>query len=135
MGLIVFSAASALCGLSSTEWWFIVSRGLQGVGGALLLPTTSAILISHFELKERGKALGIYTSIGSIFLILGPLVGGALTQYLSWRYVFWNNLPIAAVGLALALMIIPKSPKKNESFDVVGFLTLSLGILCFGLLR
>ena len=127
-GLLLFSIASALCGLSLSGWWFIGSRALQGVGAALLLPSSSALLLNAFPAHERGRALGLYISVGSVFLVLGPLIGGIFTQYLSWRYVFWINLPIALIGLALTFFSVPKSEKIREAFDFLGFFTISLGI-------
>lgn len=129
-GLAVFSISSALCAFSYNETWFIVSRALQGVGGALLLPTTSAILITAFPPQERGRAMGIYVSAGSVFLALGPVIGGLLSQYLSWRYIFWINLPIAAIGWILSIFCVPETEKHQEKFDFIGFVTLSLGITC-----
>lgn len=131
LGASIFALASAFCGLSYSEWWFISSRILQGVGGALLLPSTSAIILAAFPLKERGKAMGISLSVSSLFLSIGPFVGGLLTQYLSWRYVFWMNLPIAITGLILAHYSVPKRPTKKERFDYFGFWTMSLGISAF----
>ncbi len=127
-GITVFALASAMCGFSHTAEWMIFSRALQGVGGAFLLPSTQGIIISHFPPHQRGKAMGLFVSIGSIFLALGPLIGGSLTTYLSWRYVFWINLPIAAIGLLMTLFIVPSMPGKREKFDVRGFLILALGI-------
>jgi len=127
-GLTMFALFSALCGLSNSGWWFIASRALQGVGGALLLPCTTAILMDAFPYKERGKAMGIYIGVGSIFLATGPFVGGIFTQYVSWRLVFWINVPIALIGFILAYFSVPRTPGKKESFDVRGFLTLSLGV-------
>ncbi len=130
LGLILFAGASALCGLSQSQLWLLTSRGLQGLGGAMMLPSAQAIITANFPSQERGKATGIYVSIGSIFLALGPLIGGSLTEYISWRAVFWINLPIAAIGLLLTLIIVPKSERKPEVFDPVGFLMISLGIVC-----
>lgn len=127
-GVSLFAIASALCGVSYSDWWFISSRVLQGIGGALLLPSTATITLAAFPLKERGKAMGISISVGSVFLSIGPFIGGLLTEYLSWRYVFWINLPIAAIGLILALYSVPKSEKKREKFDYFGFWTMSIGI-------
>jgi EmrB/QacA subfamily drug resistance transporter len=128
VGLLIFALSSALCGLSHTSWWLILNRILQGVGGAVLLPATQGIIISHFPPHERGKAMGLYVSIGSIFLALGSLIGGSLTTYLSWRYVFWINLPIAALGLALTLYAVPSMKGKKEPFDASGFFILSAGL-------
>ena len=102
-GTVTFALGSALCGLSHSGWWMIFSRTLQGVGGAFLLPATQGIIMFHFPPHQRGKAVGLFVSIGSIFLALGPLIGGALTTWASWRFVFWINLPIAAAGLLLTL--------------------------------
>ncbi len=128
VGIFIFAGASAMCGLSDTEAWLIFSRALQGVGGAFLLPATQGIIISHFPPHQRGKALGLFVSIGAIFLALGPLIGGFLTSYLSWRYVFWINLPIASIGILLALYSIPPMQGKKQAFDYRGFFILSCAI-------
>ncbi|MBJ7449619.1 MAG: DHA2 family efflux MFS transporter permease subunit [Parachlamydiales bacterium] len=131
-GLAVFAIGSALCGMSYHGWWFISARVIQGIGGALLLPNSSAILLNSFPAKERGRAMGIYVGVGSIFLILGPLVGGVFTQYLSWRYVFWMNLPIGLVGTLLTRMSVPKQPgNPNEKFDFLGFFLLVVAATSF----
>ncbi len=137
LGIAVFALASAMCGLSRAEWWLIMSRGLQGVGGAFLLPATQGIIVSHFPPNQRGKALGLFVSIGSIFLALGPLIGGALTTYLSWLYVFWINIPIAILGLVMASFSVPATTGKKEPFDFRGFFILAIGIisLVFGLMQ
>lgn len=128
IGLVIFAVASALCAFSYSDAWFVTSRALQGVGGAFIMPAIGAILISVFPPQERGKAMGLNVSISSIFLAIGPFVGGFFTQYLSWRYVFWINLPIAAIGVVLALFFVPKTKGHKEKFDLVGFLTLAVGI-------
>ena len=127
-GLVIFSTASLLAGLSTAQWWLIASRVLQGFGGALLLPSTQAIITASFSPNERGKALGLYVSIGSIFLALGPVLGGVFSEYLTWRYVFWINLPIAALSLALSLASVPRFESKKEPFDYFGFFTLGCGV-------
>lgn len=127
-GLLLFSAGSSLCGASYSEWWFIVSRAIQGIGAAMLVPTSTAIIFANFPPHQRGKALGLYVSIGSVFLSLGPVIGGLFTQYLSWRYVFWINIPIAIIGFLLTLWVVPKQEGHKRRFDLVGFLASSLGI-------
>ncbi|MBS0629894.1 MAG: MFS transporter [Verrucomicrobia bacterium] len=127
-GLLLFSIGSTLCGASYSEWWFISSRTIQGIGAAMLVPTSSALLFNCFPAHQRGRALGLYVSIGSVFLSLGPVVGGLFTQYLSWRYVFWINIPIAIIGLILTLWVVPKREGHRCPFDLLGFLTSSLGI-------
>lgn len=127
-GLLLFAVASALCGLSNNAFEFIVSRFLQGCGGALLIPATSSIIQETYAPNERGKALGITVSIGSLFLTLGPFVGGLFTEYLTWRFAFWINLPIALFGLILSLIVVEKTPGKKQIFDVLGFFCLAFGI-------
>lgn len=127
-GLFVFAGSSVLCSLSYSEWWFVSSRFLQGFGGAILIPSSMTINYNSFPVWQRGKAMGLYVSIGSIFLALGPFIGGVFTQYLTWRLVFWINLPIAIAGLILTLYVVPKSKERESFFDWVGFLTFSLGV-------
>ncbi len=127
-GIFTFALSSALCGLSQYEWWFVLSRILQGIGGAMLIPTSSAIIFSSFPPHQRGKAMGLYVSIGSIFLALGPFIGGIFTQYYSWRLVFWINLPIALVGYCLTLYAVPKFEGNLRKFDLFGFFTSLFGI-------
>ncbi len=128
LGLALFAFSSALCGLSRSEGWLIFSRALQGVGGALMIPATQGIIMTYFAPHQRGKALGLFVSIGSIFLSLGPLIGGSLTQYFSWHYVFWINLPIAAIGLLLTLRSTPPTKGHRGRFDWLGFVTLVIGV-------
>jgi EmrB/QacA subfamily drug resistance transporter len=128
LGQLLFTVGSTLCGLSYHEWWFIAFRVIQGSGAALLLPSSFAIVFSSFPQEQRGKAIGLFVSIGSVFLATGPFIGGIFTQYLSWRFVFWINLPVLFVGYLLARFSVPKSEKQSIPFDVVGFITFSLGI-------
>jgi len=127
-GLLLFSLGSILCGLSIHELWFILSRIVQGAGGALLIPTAATILFNAFPPKGRGKAMGLYVSIGAVFLALGPFIGGVCTQYLSWRFVFWINIPIAIIGFWLTMLVVKKDKGEPIPFDLIGFFTSTLGI-------
>lgn len=127
-GVVLFALASAFCGFGQAENWLILGRCIQGAGGALMLPATQAIITESFPIEQRGRAIGLFISIGSIFLALGPLIGGYLTQFLSWRYVFWINLPIAAAGLTLSSLTVPCFPSKKIRFDSLGFLASIIGI-------
>src|SRR5256885_16729252 len=89
LGAIVFIAASAACGFAQTDAWLIGARVVQGVGAAIMIPPSGAIVINTFGVEERGRAIGAYAGISMIFLALGPLVGGLLTQGVTWRAVFW----------------------------------------------
>ena len=113
IGTIIFAVASALCGISMNSAWFISSRVLQGIGGAMLYPATTSIIFRSFPVHERGRAMGFFVSIGAIFMSLGPFLGGLFTEYLTWRYVFWINLPIALIGIFLTLLSVPVMRNKN----------------------
>jgi len=122
LGMVIFALASALCGLAPDVIWLIAARALQGVGAALMVPATTPLLMTLFSPHERGKATGFSVSISSLFLIFGPLIGGYFTQELSWRWIFWINLPIAILGLVLALLLLPRSSKGEQKFDPLGFI-------------
>src|SRR5262249_40635131 len=112
-GSALFVLASALCGLATGEAWIIAARGLQGVGAALMVPSTGALIVNAFAPRERGKAMGIYSGVSMVFLALGPLVGGLLTQGVSWRAVFYVNLPIGLRIVALAYVTLPRPPRPR----------------------
>lgn len=120
-GTVLFAFASLLCGLSQNMAGLIAARGLQGVGAALMIPASSPLVMSLFPQNERGKATGINVSITSLFLIIAPLLGGYCTQYLSWRWIFWLNVPLAAIGLILLLRFLPRSETRSIQIDLPGF--------------
>lgn len=117
IGVLLFFIASCGCGLAPVgaagEPVLLLCRVLQGAGAALMLPASQAVVTSTFPLSERGRAMAIYVGIGQIFLAVGPLLGGLLTQWVSWRAVFWLNVP---VGLAtLALLHIARTPAPDST--------------------
>jgi EmrB/QacA subfamily drug resistance transporter len=111
LGVAGFFLASALCGLAPAggfgEWWIIGARALQGGAAALMVPTSGAIVISAFPVQERGRAMAAYVGISQIFLAVGPLIGGALTETVSWRAVFWLNVPVGIAALVLVAIAKP----------------------------
>ena len=126
LGMLVFAAASALCGLSPNILWLIGARALQGIGAALIFPSTTALLMSLFPPSERGQANGINVSVSSLFLILGPLIGGYFVENVSWKWIFWVNPPLALIGILLVVLFIPISPKGEGKIDLWGFLAFAI---------
>ena len=134
IGTIGFFVASALCGAAPNISLLIIGRFLQGVFSAILLPATTVNVINAFPSRQVGSAMGIYVGGASIFLVLGPLLGGFFTQYLSWRYIFWFNIPLVCVSLFIANFSLRKGKpknlqkpnKKNNSFDWPSFIALGL---------
>src|SRR6202163_3015803 len=118
-GVILFSVASAWCGLAPNIRQLIVARGLQGIGGALLVPRSLALISAHFSEKERGRAIGTWSGFTSITAAIGPVLGGWFTQHGSWRWVFFINVPIGLIVLSLALWKVPES-RASGQFDGAG---------------
>jgi len=138
-GVIVFAVASTCCGLAPTIDWLIVARGLQGIGAALLVPGSLALISASFPKEERGKAIGTWSGFTAITASIGPVLGGWLVEHGSWRWVFFINLPLAAVVVWLTLWKVPESrnPGGGESLDWLGALlaTVGLGAITFALIE
>ena len=122
IGLLLFGASSALGGFAYNALWLMVSRAFQGLSAALIAPSVSAIIISKFSPKERGKAIGISVATSSIFLSMGPFLGGFLTEYVSWRWVFFINIFISAIGILLSLKYVPLFSGKRVRIDFLSLL-------------
>jgi EmrB/QacA subfamily drug resistance transporter len=130
-GLIAFGIASLLCAIAPTAEILIVARGLQGVGGALLVPSSLALIISNFHGAEQAKAIGQWTGFTSVAFITGPLIGGLFVDLLSWRYVFAINvIPIAVTLVLLGVLGQKDERRKDVSLDIPGAI---LGIAGLGL--
>src|SRR5262245_7757586 len=139
IGAWVFLAGSAACGIAPSEAAIIAARAVQGAGAALMAPASSAIVIGAFAPKERGRAMGIYSGVSMIFLALGPLIGGTLTDVVSWRAVFNVNLPVGLVMLALARVTLPRQTGvwslKGMDWSGTALLVGSLGALVLALMQ
>lgn len=131
IGVFIFAIGSFTSAIANVGWWFILSRAVQGFGTALMLPSAIGILVSIYPKNEQGKAIGIYSGIAAIFLVLGPLMGGAFTQFLSWRWIFWVNVPIALASLIVTLIALRVIPSKKIKFDFLGFIFFTMGFPCF----
>jgi EmrB/QacA subfamily drug resistance transporter len=132
IGLGAFVAGSALCGAATTPLFLILARAAQGIGGATLFATTLALLSQEFHGRERGVAFGFWGATNGAALAAGPLVGGALTTWLGWRWVFLVNIPIGVAVFALALFKLRETrDEEHGGIDLLGMATLSGGM--FGL--
>ena len=138
IGTVVFDAASLACALSPGIVWIVLSRGAQGVGAALLIPSSLALLGASFAPNRRGRAVGTWSALTAIATSIGPALGGWLVQVVSWRAVFYLNLPIAAAVLLIALRKVPETRNPAAAgLDPAGALlaTLGLGSLVYGLIE
>jgi EmrB/QacA subfamily drug resistance transporter len=139
IGVFLFAAASVWCGLAPDIRHLITARALQGVGGAMLVPGSLAIISAAFPADQRGKAIGTWSGFTGITAAIGPVLGGWLVQHLSWRWVFFINLPIAAAVIAISILFVPESCGEGgkRKLDVPGafLITLGLGLLVFGMIE
>ena len=120
-GLACFAGASLLCGLSQNIWMLIVFRAIQGLAVSMQMALGMAIVTAAFPSRERGKAIGIYATAIALGLMLGPVLGGIIAQYLGWRFVFLINVPIAAVALLWGYRVIPAGKRKpGQKLDLSG---------------
>ena len=126
VGLAVFSASSLACGVSTTPLMLTLSRGVQGTGAAIMFATSLALIAQAFSGKERGTAFGIYGAVVGGAVAIGPLIGGALTSGIGWRWIFFVNLPIGAVAIVITLAKVTDSKDPTRrSIDWIGFITFS----------
>ena len=135
-GVAIFALASVLCGVAKDASLFLLARALQGLGAALMQPSSSTIVINSFAPGERGKAMGVYVGIPMAFLALGPVIGGLLTEYVSWRACFLVNIPVAAAAIGLTAYAKPSDgPRLKQGMDPFGAILYLLGLpaLVFGL--
>jgi EmrB/QacA subfamily drug resistance transporter len=131
-GVALFSLASLLNGLAQSSVMLILGRGLQGLGGALVSPAALAIIMTTFtETGERTRALGIWSGIAAGGAAFGLLLGGVLTQLVSWQWIFIVNVPVGAIALALALRYVPESKADvpHRTFDLAGAITVTGGLV------
>jgi EmrB/QacA subfamily drug resistance transporter len=138
-GVLLFAAASVWCGLAGTVGELIVARATQGIGGAMLVPGSLAIISASFEERERGKAIGTWSAATAITMALGPVLGGWLIDHASWRAAFFLNVPLAVATLLLTRRFVPESrnARVRGPVDWAGALlvTLGLGALVFALIE
>ena len=139
IGTVWFALASLACGLAPNVAFLIAARALQGAGGALLTPGSLAILQASFTPDDRPKAIGAWSGLGGIATAIGPFLGGYLISAVSWRLVFFINLPLAAAVVAISVRHVPEShaPGPRPPLDVMGAATISLALagITYGLIE
>jgi EmrB/QacA subfamily drug resistance transporter len=138
VGLVIFTLSSLASGLATGPLWLNLARGTQGIGGAAMYSTSLALLGSAFQGRERGTAFGVWGAITGLAVAVGPVVGGALTTGLSWRWIFLVNVPIGVVALVLTALRVDESRQSGARRpDLIGVVTFSgsLGALVFALIK
>jgi EmrB/QacA subfamily drug resistance transporter len=138
VGIVVFTAGSLLCGVSTSSLFIILARGFQGIGGAIMFATSLALLAAAFQGRERGIAFGIYGAVTGIAVAVGPVLGGVITSGISWRWIFYVNVPIGVVALAITLFKVDESRNPHARRpDFAGFAAFSgsLAALVYGLIE
>ncbi|MEP6740935.1 MAG: MFS transporter [bacterium] len=139
IGVSIFALASAWCGIAPDINQLIIARAVQGVGGALLVPGSLAIISASFSEEKRGKAIGTWSGFSAITTAIGPVLGGWLVEHVSWRAVFYLNLPIAAAVILISLWHVPESHDRETTgrIDMNGALlaTIGLGGVVYGLIE
>jgi EmrB/QacA subfamily drug resistance transporter len=137
LGTVLFAAASAWCGMSTSVRALIVARGAQGIGAALLVPGSLALISTSYDRSSRGRAIGTWAAFTSIAAGIGPIIGGWLVEAISWRWIFFLNLPLAAL-VVLIVRHVPESRGEAEEghIDVAGATLATLGLfaIVFGLI-
>jgi EmrB/QacA subfamily drug resistance transporter len=130
VGFVIFTVGSALCGLAGSVYWLIAFRVLQAVGAAMIMALGAAILTEAFPPEERGKAMGMIGAIVSVGIVVGPALGGVIIGALSWRWIFYVNLPVGVLGTIMVASNVPDfKPAGKQRFDYLGALTLCLSLL------
>src|SRR3954463_9641859 len=131
IGVVLFTIASAACGLANDALFLIIARGIQGIGGAIMFATALALISQEFHGKERGTAFGIWGATIGGAVAIGPLAGGVLTSWLSWRWIFLVNIPIGVGAVVLAVKQLRESSDPEHSrLDPIGLVTLTGGLFC-----
>ena len=128
-GLALFTIASAACALAPNASELIVARTVQGLGGAIVLPLSLTILTTAFPPERRAMIIGVYGGLAGLAVASGPLIGGSITEGIDWHWIFWINVPIGVVALALCFRFLPESYGAPESLDLAGVALVTGGVV------
>jgi EmrB/QacA subfamily drug resistance transporter len=128
LGLTVFTAASLWCGLAGSIEILVAARVVQGIGAALLTPQTLSTITRIFPAERRGVAMSVWGATAGVATLVGPLAGGVLVDKLGWQWIFFVNVPVGIIGLALAVWLIPVLPTSTHTFDLLGVLLSGIGM-------
>jgi EmrB/QacA subfamily drug resistance transporter len=134
-GLVVFTLASLWCGLTNSIEMLIVARVVQGLGASMITPQTMAIITRIFPAAERGKAMAVWGATAGVAMVVGPILGGVLTNGLGWEWIFFVNVPVGILGFVMAVRLVPALPTHQHSFDWLGVALSGVGLflLAFGI--
>ena len=137
LGLAVFTVSSVACAVAPSAALLIAARGVQGIGAAMVMPVSLTLLTTAFPVERRGTIVGIWGGIGGLAVATGPLVGGAITQGLSWHWIFWVNAPIGAIAILLSLFRLQESKGPATRLDLVAAALVAGGAaaIVWGLIR
>jgi EmrB/QacA subfamily drug resistance transporter len=128
LGLALFTLSSAACALAANTGELILARTVQGVGAAVVMPLSLTILTTTFPPERRGRIVGIYGGLAGLAVAAGPIVGGVVAERLGWHWIFWLNVPIGLIALALGTRLLPESHGAPERLDLVGVALVSSGV-------
>src|SRR6476659_8258148 len=130
IGLVIFTGASLACGLAPSVGFLIGARVVQGVGGAIMNPATLSIITATFPPRQRGMAIGIWAGVSAMALAIGPLVGGLITQYIDWSWIFFINVPVGIAAIIVARLVIDESrdTSHEQRLDLPGLVTSAVGL-------
>src|SRR3954449_11441198 len=131
VGLVAFTTSSLACALAPDAHWLIGARAAQGIGAALMNPSTLSIITATFPPRQRGTAIGIWAGVSAMALAIGPLVGGLLTQHISWSWGFYINVPIGIIAIVAPFLFIDESrdTSHEQRLDPPGLITSGVGLL------
>lgn len=129
-GLVLFTLASAWCGVSGSIEMLIAARVVQGIGAAMITPQTMAVITRVFPAEKRGTAMGAWGAVAGVATLVGPILGGVLVDSLGWEWIFFINLPVGVVAIVLALKFVPTLPTHQHKFDLLGVALSAIGLFC-----